>query len=121
MFLKVSSSGTKLSSVQLPSVNSTGPPAMKNLKVSSTGKFSGTRTISGTTSKYGSTAKWTLKISGKFTTPTKAQGTFTAVGIITRGDSEPTTIRSGKQTFKLKLLQVVARPSLSCVTGYAYL
>ena len=75
---------------------------MKNLKVSSTGKFSGTRTISGTTSKYGSTAKWTLKISGKFTTPTKAQGTFTGGGDRHARRPEPTTIRSGKQTFKLK-------------------
>lgn len=40
-------------------------------------------------------------MSGKFTTPTKAKGTFKAVGIVTRGDTV-TTIRSGKQTFTAK-------------------
>lgn len=99
IFLKVAPSGTKLAYVQLPSVESIGPPKMKGFKVSSKGKFSGTRSVSGPTSKGGSHADWTLKVSGKFTAPTKAKGTFSAVAVVTRGDTE-TTIRSGKQTFK---------------------
>jgi hypothetical protein len=98
IFLKVAPSGTKVAYVQLPAVQSIGPPKAKNFKVSTTGKFSGTRTGRGTVSKGGSFADWTLKVSGKFTTPTKAKGTFSAVGIVTRGGTE-TTIRTGKQTF----------------------
>jgi ribosomal protein S3 len=98
VFVDVARSDAKVS-VQLPAIESIFPPKAKGLKVSATGKFSGTRTGRGSVSKHGSYADWTLKISGKFTTPTKAKGTFTAVGIVNHGGTK-TTIRSGKQTFK---------------------
>ena len=101
IFVKVAPSGTKVAYVQLPSIESIGPPKAKGFKVSAAGAFSGTRRVSGTVSKGGSSAEWTLTVSGKFTTPTKAKGTFKAVGIVTRGDTV-TTIRSGKQTFTAK-------------------
>jgi hypothetical protein len=99
VFLKVAPTGTKVAYVQLPAINSIGPPKAKGFAVSAAGKFSGTRRVSGTVSKNGSSAQWTITVSGKFTTPTQAEGTFKAVAIVTRGETV-TTIRSGPQTFK---------------------
>lgn len=103
IYLKVNASGTKIAYVQFPAVDSISPPrATMNLKISATGKFSGTWEGTGSTSGSGSHADWTLKVAGRFITSTKARGTFSATGSVTRGKGAGavgTTIRTGGQTF----------------------
>jgi hypothetical protein len=98
MFMKVAPSGTKLS-LQLPALNFVGPPRLKNVKVSDAGRFSVTRELT-QSGGYHAATEWTLKVSGTFTAPTKAKGTFSMKEIDPRGSGG--THKSGKQTFKLK-------------------
>jgi hypothetical protein len=92
IFLTVAPSGKKVS-VTVPSCSAALTPPTK-YPVSAAGRFSGTRKAD-----FSKTSHWTIKVSGRFTTPTKARGTFSAVGVIDRGGMED-TVRSGKQTFK---------------------
>ena len=98
MVVKVSSSGKKVN-IQFPSLSHVSPPQLKNVKVSDAGKFSVTRQLDQTGGYYAAT-EWNLKVSGKFTAPTKAKGTFSMKEFDPRGNG---TRKSGKQTFKVKL------------------
>ena len=97
MVIKVSSSGKKLN-IQFPSLSFVTPPQLKKVKVSAAGKFSVTRQLDQTGGNYAAT-EWNLKVSGKFTAPTKAKGTFSMKEFDPRGNG---TRQSGKQTFKVK-------------------
>jgi hypothetical protein len=98
MTVKVFPSGKQLS-VQLPNLSGVSSPQLKNVKVSDTGRFSVTRKLDQSGGNYAAT-KWTLTVSGTFTAPTKANGTFSMTKIDPdRGGGD--TRKSGRQTFKL--------------------
>jgi hypothetical protein len=87
--------------VQLPLLSCVGPPALKNVKISDGGKFSVTRSGLKNTGGYYAPTVWTLKISGTFTAPTKAKGTFSMTEL-DPGRGGGAVTKSGKQTFRLK-------------------
>jgi hypothetical protein len=99
IFMKVAPSGTVLS-MSLPAVQNIAPPRLTKIRISGTGHFSVTRSVTGSSSEHGASADWTIKVTGRFTAPTKATGTFSAKGIVHRAGD--TRISSGVQTFKLK-------------------
>ena len=100
IFLKVSSSGKTLN-MSIPSIDGAIPPRIKNVKISDTGKFSATREPS-TSGGFHGDRQWKIKISGRFTAATKAQGTFSAEAADDRGENGSTYSSHGKQTFSLK-------------------
>lgn len=74
VFLQVSPSGKRLASMNVPAVCGLTPPAVRRFAISSAGKFSGKRTVHD--SGHGGDVTYKIEISGRFSAPTKAHGTY---------------------------------------------
>jgi hypothetical protein len=100
MFMTVSPSGERLS-VFIGVIDNVVPPRIKRVKISDAGRFSATREVVSS-----SGTEWTIKIKGKFTARTKAEGTFSAVGVTHRGGGSQPVSSHGTQTFKVHFFKL---------------
>jgi hypothetical protein len=123
--LKVAGSGRQVAKIQFPGCDGAGPPpVLKKLKISAAGNFSAKRNGrdvveqarqgSGGSGLYDEVYDWKVSVNGKFTAPTKAQGTLSVSYRSFLRDSETGEIRdepgipqyrnckTGKVTWKAK-------------------
>src|SRR4051812_20322443 len=99
VFLQVSSSGKRVASMNVPAACGLTPPAVRRFAISSTGSFSGKRVLRD--SGHGGDVTYTIRISGRFTAPTKAHGTYSLSFTYASGKSDEhchTGSRPGRRT-----------------------